>query len=67
MKLPSITIAFQTAGIAAIARSEKGVVALLLRGSEDEAQTYMNTPHLQFANGLNHICCQNMILIYKIL
>lgn len=40
MKLPSITIAFQTAGIAAIARSEKGVVALLLRGSEDEAQTY---------------------------
>ena len=35
MKLPSITIAFQTAGIEAIGRSEKGVVALLLKGTED--------------------------------
>lgn len=40
MKLPSITIAFQTAGIEAIGRSEKGVVALLLKGTEDSAKTY---------------------------
>lgn len=40
MKLPSITIAFQTAGIAAIERSQKGTVALLLRGSEEAAKTY---------------------------
>ena len=33
MGLPSITIAFQTTGITAIQRSEKGTVALILRDS----------------------------------
>lgn len=33
----------------------------------DKYKQYMNTPHLQFVNGLNHICCQNMILTYKML
>lgn len=40
MKLPSITIAFQTTGITAIGRSEKGIVALLLRGTGDAPRTY---------------------------
>lgn len=40
MKLPSINIAFQTTGITAIQRSEKGTVALLLRGTAKTGQTF---------------------------
>ena len=40
MGLPSIIIAFKTAGIAAISRSDKGTVALLLRGEGDAPKTY---------------------------
>lgn len=38
MKLPSINIEFQTLGITAIGRSEKGIVCLLLRGQESDSQ-----------------------------
>ena len=53
MKLPSITIAFQTAGIAAIERSQKGTVALLLRGSEEAAKTYTIYDATDIPDGLD--------------
>ena len=67
MGLPSITIAFQTTGITAIQRSEKGTVALILRDSAGQG-SYELSDITEIPSGLsadNTACIQRAFLGYQ--